>query len=77
MRGIVLIGANEIEALRHTEYSSDVTVMAMLETLEKLWKVAQAADRLIYPPRTTYAAGSKKAALRDALLALEDKTEKV
>lgn len=36
----------------------------------KLEAVAQAAEKLIYPPRTIYAAGSKKAALRDALLAL-------
>jgi len=44
--------------------------------LEKLLAVAKAAERLIYPPRSEYAAGSKKAALRDALAALKDSGEK-
>ena len=45
-----------------------------LNTLDALWQVTRAAERLIYPPRTEYAAGSKKAALRDALAALKEAT---
>lgn len=40
--------------------------------IDKYKAVVKAARELIYPPRIVYAAGSKKAALRDALLALED-----
>lgn len=38
--------------------------------IEKLQGVVKAAERLIYPPRVDYAPGSKKAALREALLEL-------
>lgn len=40
---------------------------AFIETLEILWPIVRKASQLIYPPRSEYAAGSKKGALRDAL----------
>lgn len=43
----------------------------VLNWAEKLNVVVNAAQKLIYPPRSDYAPGSKKAALRNALEALK------
>lgn len=48
-----------------TIYCSQCEVYA--QRIEKLEAVARAAERLIYPPRTEYARGSKKALLKAAL----------
>lgn len=33
-----MISSKDAEALRHTEYNRDPVVMAMLDTIEELWK---------------------------------------
>ena len=44
-----------------------VTKREILDTIEALWKIARAAEKIIYAPRTEYAPGSKKANLKAAL----------
>jgi len=56
--------ANRTEGI--DSIASDITD-PLLDTVEKLWKVARAADGMIYRPRSEYAAGSKKAVLKAAL----------
>ena len=42
-----MIGLDEIEALRHTEYASDEVVMEMLNTLELVWSEFEAARTVV------------------------------
>ncbi len=52
-------------------YAHDLDAALKGRDAVKLEAVIKAARQLIDPPHTVYSAGSKKMALRDALLALE------
>lgn len=43
---VIMIDIRELDSLRHTEYNSDSVVMEMLDTIEALWKVAEAAKTM-------------------------------
>ncbi len=71
-----LIPLEEINALRHTEYNSDPTVMEMLDTIEALWLVTRAAQRVEHSAE--YIGGVDKddwLALQIALADVEQKSE--
>ena len=72
-----MIRENEIAALRHSEYNSDEAVMEMLDTIQALWRVARAAEKIDLMPNLWDAAYETLVwrPLHDILAALRE-TEK-